>query len=159
MNSFDRKDSVPPDEKRQFASREDAVIREKPRIRRGEYPVTQEQVDGIVQNELSGIRFSAKPKVNNRIRSPGKTTRAYNMQNDRYELVIEIGKQYPGSPKDLVDTLIHEELEARIITNRHHRDLYYGFLHPIDNDAIHAYIQRIVDWYLAIRGSQWTQLM
>lgn len=31
-----------------------------------------------------------------------------------------------------------------------------SFLHPIDNDAIHTYIQRIVDRYLAIRRLQWT---
>lgn len=156
MNSTINEDDVPHGEELSSPAPENIVIRDKPRMKRGDYSVTQEQVDDLIQNELSGIRFSAKPKVNNRIKSPGKTRKVYNSRTDRYELIIEIGKQYSDSRKDLIDTLIHEELEARIIANRHHRDLYYDFLHPIDNDAIHAYIQRIVDRYLAIRRLQWT---
>lgn len=50
------------DEERSPTMREDVIVRKKPRMKRGEYPVTQEQVDSIVQNELSGIRFSVKPR-------------------------------------------------------------------------------------------------
>ena len=104
-----------------------------------------------MQNELSGIRFSAKPTLNNRIWTAGKTSKAYNAKTDTYDLLIEIGKQYSPSRKALADTLIHEELEARIIMNPHHRELYYEFVES-DDDIIHQYIQRIVDRFLKIKG-------
>lgn len=95
---------------------------------------------------------SVNPKVNNRIGTPGKTSKRYNAEKDKYELFIEIGKQYSGSRKDLIDTLVHEELEARIIRNRHHRELYCKFFEANDDDIIHTYIQRLVDRFLLIKG-------
>ena len=152
MSPSGDKNLTSPDEERSPTMREDVIVRKKPRMKRGEYPVTQEQVDSIVQNELSVIRFSVKPKVNNRIGTPGKASKRYNMKIDGYELVVEIGKQYSSSRKDLIDTLIHEELEARIIKNSHHRELYCEFVEANDDDTIHAYIQKLVDRFLAIRG-------
>ena len=74
------------------------------------------------------------------------------MGTDSYDLFIEIGKQYSSSRKDLADTLVHEELEARIIMNRRHRELYYEFIESGNDDVIHEYIQRIVDRFLKIKG-------
>jgi len=73
-------------------------------------------------------------------------------KTDKYKLFIEIGKQYSSSHKDLIDTLVHEELEARIIRNRHHRELYCKFVEANDDDIIHTYIQRLVDRFLLIKG-------
>lgn len=152
MNSTTDEDDVSRGEEPSSLVPENIVIREKPRMKRGDYSVTQEQVDDLIQNELSGIRFSVKPKVNNRIGTPGKTSKRYNVEKDKYELFIEIGKQYSGSHKDLIDTLVHEELEARIIRNRHHRELYCKFVEANDDDIIHTYIQRLVDRFLLIKG-------
>ena len=42
--------------------------------KRGSYPVTQEQIDEIVDGVLAGVRFPARPVYNPMIGSPGKTT-------------------------------------------------------------------------------------
>ena len=65
---------------------------------------------------------------------------------------MEIGKQkLPGS-KELADTLLHEELEARIWLNKHSREQYYEFNEAKDETEKHAYIQKVVDRFLKLKG-------
>lgn len=124
--------------------------RQKPRYVKGTYPVTQEQIDALVDGKLSGIRFTARPKYNSRISSFGLTSIKRD-EEGRRRAVVQIGKQKRPGEAELVDTLLHEELEARIALNRHNRERYYR-LNDVSNDERHAYIQKIIDRYVKMRG-------
>lgn len=115
------------------------------------YPVTQQQIDSIIQNELSGIRFTAKPTYNGRIGTPGLTKIGYNSDGTKYAGPIYIGKQSSESKRELIDTLVHEELEARIWLNRHGSEKYWA-LNDADDDKRHEYIYRVVDKFIKIKG-------
>lgn len=127
-----------------------ALRRNKAHLVKGKYPVTQEQIDDLVNGKLSGIRFSARPKYSARISSFGLTSIKRD-RDGRRSTVIQIGKQKRPGEAELVDTLVHEELEARIALNRHSRELYYH-LNAAPDDERHAYIQKIIDRYVKMRG-------
>lgn len=118
---------------------------------RYKYPVTQQQIDSIIQNELSGIRFTAKPTYNGRIGTPGLTKIGYNNDGTKYAGPIYIGKQSSESKRELIDTLVHEELEARIWLNKYGSEKYWA-LNDADDDKRHEYIYRVVDKFIKIKG-------
>lgn len=127
-----------------------SLRRSKARLVKGAHPVTQEQIDALVEGDLSGIRFSARPEYSARISSYGKTTIKRGKDGSR-SIVVQIGKQRRPGRSELVDTLVHEELEARIALNRHSRELYYR-LNAASDDERHAYIQKIIDRYGKMKG-------
>lgn len=126
------------------------LSRGKARLVKGMHPVTQEQIDELVTGKLSGVRFSAAPKYSARIGSFGLTS-VKRDKDGRRHVAILIGKQRRPEEAELVDTLVHEELEARIALNRHSRELYYR-LNAASDDERHAYIQKIIDRYVKMRG-------
>lgn len=121
------------------------------RISRYNYPVTQKQIDEVLNNELSGVRLTAKPTYSGRIRTPGKTTISYTDDGKKYISAIQIGKQASDSKKELIDTILHEELEARIAINKHSSEKYWA-LNESTDDERHAYIQRVIDKYIKMKG-------
>ena len=62
-----------------------------------------------------------------------------------------IGKQKNSSKQELIDTLIHEELEARILLNKHSRELFYELKYA-DDDERHVWIQKIINRYIKLKG-------
>lgn len=124
--------------------------RQKARLVKGTHPVTQEQIDALVDSKLSGIRFTARPKYNSRISSFGLTSIKRD-EEGRRRAVVQIGKQKRPGEAELVDTLLHEEMEARIALNWHNRELYFH-LNVASEDERHAYIQKIIDRYVKMRG-------
>ena len=62
-----------------------------------------------------------------------------------------IGKQYRKGRAELIDTIVHEELEARIWLNRHSSERYFA-LNEATDDERHAYIQKIIDRYMRLKG-------
>lgn len=110
------------------------------RTSRYKYSVTQEQIDKILSNELS----SAKPTYNGRIETPGLTRIDYNNDETKYAGPIYIGKQTSENKRELADTLVHEELEARIWLNKHGSEKYWA-LNDADNDKRHEYIYCVVE--------------
>ena len=92
----------------------------KPKLTRGKYPTSDEEINSIIHNELSGIKFSVSPVYNSRIGSAGKTKAAVSPSGRIRIKSIEIGKQYRNTKEALIDTIIHEELEARILTRSYH---------------------------------------
>lgn len=126
------------------------LTREKARLVKGTHPVTQEQIDGLVNGKLSGVRLSAHPTYNPRISSYGKTKIKYD-ENGNRQTIMEIGKQKRPGEAELVDSIIHEELEARIALNPRASDRYFH-LNSASNDERHAYIQKIIDRHVKTKG-------
>ncbi|MEG1567831.1 MAG: hypothetical protein RR347_09125 [Anaerovoracaceae bacterium] len=64
---------------------------------------------------------------------------------------IEIGKQLVPGDSELIDTLLHEELEARIFFSRptkKHKELSK----TNDNNVIHPYIDEVIKRYRRLKG-------
>lgn len=125
--------------------------RNKGRLRRGEYPASQEEIDALLAGALAGVKFSASPRYNPRIVTPGRTDVGYNETGSKCIKRMDIGKQYSPDKKALIDTLLHEELEARIWLNRHSKELYWELNSASDRER-HAYIQKIIDRFMELKG-------
>lgn len=118
----------------------------------GRYSASQERIDRLIQDDLSGINFTEKPVYNSRIRSNGKTTVREFADGTVKEVVkVEIGKQDNSSAEFLEDTILHEELEARIaIRSRYSKR--YKELYKSNDDERHRYINRVIERYFKIKG-------
>jgi hypothetical protein len=116
-------------------------------------PISQSDIDRLVKNELSGIEFTGHPVYNPRISNPG-VTRFGGSTGYLYVKKTEIGKQYYPGDRELVDTLIHEEMEARIWTRD--KPLYARLRKTADDrvlvDERHLYIDQVISRYAKLRG-------
>lgn len=101
-------------------------------------------IDDILGNELSGIRFSMRPVYNPRVRTDGKTTIEEVYPGFIRVKKVEIGPQSDPSRSWLIDTLLHEELEARIALRA--GDLFYT-----GEDAVHARIYRLIARFVRMK--------
>lgn len=116
------------------------------------YPTSQDQIDGITKNVLGGVRFSCKVLYNSRIRSAGKMT-AKELHGRVWIEKIEIGKQYKDGVKELIDTILHEELEARIVKRAFNEGSErYMKMFRAGDSAIHPYINKVIARYLGMKG-------
>lgn len=94
------------------------------------------------------MRFKAHPQYNARIRSPGKTTfLVYSWGEVKGVKKIEIGKQYRDTEESLIDTILHEELEARLT-------LRFGAAQILQwgDEEVHHRIDSIIKRYFRMRG-------
>lgn len=116
------------------------------------FVTSQERIDEVLKGDLKGIDFSAKPVYNARIRCNGRTIIAEdNDRNVIYIERIEIGKQDKSSVEFLEDTIIHEELEARIAMRSIHSTKYKILYNS--NDVIrHEYINGRIKRYFKLKG-------
>ena len=77
----------------------------------GRYSASQERIDQLIQDDLSGINFTEKPVYNSRIRSNGKTTVREFADGTVKEVVkVEIGKQDNSSAEFLEDSILHRTI-------------------------------------------------
>ena len=117
----------------------------------GKVAVTQERIDAIVNGKLSGVNFTVQPQYNAKIRSYGKTTvslYSWGAVNPK-SVKIEIGKQRNDSDKELIDTLLHEELEARIWIRNTKK---FKKLSEATEDKRHAYIYKVIKRFMGMKG-------
>lgn len=121
------------------------------KLARGKYPTSDEEINSIIHKELSGIKFSALPVYNSRIGSAGKTTATISPSGRIRIKSIEIGKQYKNTKEALIDTIIHEELEARIFTRSYHSKKYQKLNNASDSER-HKYINRVIKKYYDMKG-------
>lgn len=104
------------------------------------YPVTQEQIDDIISNELNGFEIIKHPTYNGRLRDQGKTTaELYPWGEVKQIKKIEIGPQSKDTKECLIDSIVHEELEAKIMLESGKSD-FYKDLHEMSDADRHAYI-------------------
>ena len=89
------------------------------------YPVTQELIDDILNNELKGFNFPVKPVYNSRIRANGITKgEIYKWGQLKRIVSIEIGKQDKPDREFLIDTMLHEYYEAYVMKRQYDEDFY-----------------------------------
>jgi hypothetical protein len=133
----------------QNSSQSGIIIREK--YKKGVYPVSQKQIDDIISGDLAGIKFSARPTYSSRITTPGMTTfELYSWGEVKGIKALKIGKQFSNDPRELFDTLLHEELEARIQLKRTKKHIS---LSKAGTDAvIHPYIDKVIARYNRMKG-------
>ena len=112
----------------------------------------RERIDALTSGALAGVRFSAPPTYNGRIRTPGLTKVGYDGDGRKYAGPVYIGKQAkPGDASSSSTRSCIEELEARIWLNRHGSERYWH-LNSAGDDERHAYIQKIIDRYVRNEG-------
>ena len=122
------------------------IYREK--LKRGQYPISQSQIDDILKNELKNLKFSAPPIYNARIATPGKTGIEFFAWGEYKGVTkMEIGKQYGEGKENLIDTLLHEELEVRLA-----KRLGESGMRKLSNDDIHDYINSVIERYFRMKG-------
>ena len=119
--------------------------------RDGRYSVTQADIDNLVANELENVRFTVHPVYNPQITKDGKTVAEYYQWGDFKRITkIEIGRQSVSTKKYLLDTLVHEELEARIMSGKNR---FYRELMQRNVDAeIHGHIYTVIEKYFTMKG-------
>lgn len=115
------------------------------------HPSSQVEIDALVHGALSGVRFVSPPVHNGRIKTPGLTKVGYDDKGRKYAGPTYIGKQARPGSAELADTLLHEELEARIWLNRHGSERYWH-LNSAGDEERHAYIQKVIDRYVRMKG-------
>jgi len=81
--------------------------------RSGIIKINQEKVDAAVRS-IPDVSLHLSPVYNPRLRVQGKTTLSVDKLGRCKLVKIEIGDQTKDTEKELVDTILHEELEARI---------------------------------------------
>lgn len=111
------------------------------------YPVTQEQIDDILSNELKDYDFPVKPIYNPRIRDNGRTiAEMYKWGQLKSIKAIEIGKQDSPKRDFLMDTLLHEYYEAYILQQQYMED-FYDKLSKASDEKRHQWIQEQIETF------------
>lgn len=114
------------------------------RLAKGRYAISQEEIDDVLGNELAGIRFSMHPVYNPRVKTDGKTTIEEVHPGFNRVKKVEIGPQSDPSRAWLIDTILHEELEARIALRAD--DLFYA-----GEDVVHERIYRLIARFVRMK--------
>ncbi len=118
------------------------------------YPASQQRIDQLIQDDMSNIKFTCKPVYNPRIRRNGMTTIVEDKNTGKVKRIekIEIGKQDKSSAEFLEDTIIHEELEARIAIRSRYSAKYRKLYYECSDVERHTYIDSIIKRYFRMRG-------
>ena len=118
-----------------------------PKIVDNRVKITQKRVDKILNSNLSNVSFSADIEVNNRISDYGQTKIVRPPVGRAKVSKILIGKQKTDSDLDLIDTLIHEELEARIAVRSYDNE-FYAKLDKASDEERHKYINKVIERFM-----------
>ena len=118
----------------------------------GRKPVTQLRIDESIYKNLINIRFSSRPLLDTTLKDAGMTIgvghgRGRKWKCERIES-IKIGA-FNSTDLYLLDTLVHEELEARIMirpTKKHTE------LNRKGDRARHQYIYKVISRYFKWKG-------
>ena len=114
------------------------------------YETSDKQIENILNNKLSRIKFPAKPIYNSRIRDNGKTIATlYPWGEVKNIKSIYIGKQDKATEEFLIDTLLHEKLEAKILITKTQK---YNKLNSINENERHNYINKVIERYFKMKG-------
>lgn len=120
-------------------------LREKKTLSRGRVSYTQEELDEVIERNGIDFNLPVKPTVNPRLRTPGATRYTQVFPGYNKVTAIEIGPQKNGDEKELVDTILHESIEAKLI-ERNDARLAGG------DAEVHPYIERVIEKYVKMKG-------
>lgn len=99
---------------------------------------------------MSGIKFPIAPEYNSRIRDNGKTiATVYHWGEVKEIKAIYIGKQDKDTKEFLIDTLLHEKLEAKILITKTDK---YQKLNSMSDEKRHEYINNVIKRYFKMKG-------
>lgn len=121
--------------------------RNKKKLASGKYSVTQQEIDALIARDLPNVKIPWKVSYNPRLRYPGTTKYEEVFPGYNRVLEIEIGPQKNASDSELRDSILHEILEARIISRA-------GLLYKGGDTLIHPYIDRVIAKYVKMKGLQ-----
>ena len=108
------------------------------------------KINQLLENELKNVKMPVKPTYNSRIRDNGKTFAvAYSWGEVKEIKAIQIGKQDKDTKEFLIDTLLHEKLEAKILITK--TDKYKG-LNNMSEIKRHEYINKVIERYFRMKG-------
>lgn len=125
------------------------IIRDKKQSK-NRYEIKEETINRLFNNELKNIKMPIKPTYNSKIRDNGKTIANTYPWGEVKELKgIYIGKQDKNTKEFLIDTLLHEKLEAKILITKTEK---YKKLNNISDDKRHEYINKIIKRYFKMKG-------
>ena len=120
-------------------------------LKAGGFATNNEQINRVCSNQLSGVRFSTHPVYNGRIQSQGKTTGIRLPHGATKVSKIEIGRQINGNIETLLDTLLHEELEARIMI-KSCKSKKFKNLDLVGDKKRHEYINAVIKRFFLMKG-------
>lgn len=118
------------------------------------FATSQKHIDDLIRDDLYNINFTVDPVYNPRIRDNGRTIITENAVTGEVIRVekVEIGKQDKDSAEFLLDTIIHEELEARIAIRTEHSKKYTRLYYECSDDERHEYINKLIDRFFKMKG-------
>ena len=118
------------------------------------FSASQDRIDSLIESDMSNIKFTCKPVYNPRIRVNGKTKIVEDRVTGKVKRIesIEIGKQDKSSAEFLEDTIIHEELEARIAMRSLFSSKFSKLYYDCSDDERHQYINSRIERYFRIKG-------
>lgn len=118
----------------------------------GKYPTSDAAIKDVLSNELSGVNMISTPRYNGRIRSQGITKyQEYPWGEFKKITGIEISKQVKNTRECLIDTILHEQLEAKIVSLKDKND-FYRKLYSCSEEDRHIYINRVIKRFFKGKG-------
>jgi len=129
---------------------EKGMVSAGPPIRR--YAKSQEILDEVIKRQLPLIHLSGEPVYNARIKANGMVYVDRVLGN---VTKFYIGRQDRDSEEFLLDSILHEELEARVAFRaiRLKADKFQKMLGK--DKPTHAYINSVIARYFRMRGWKW----
>ena len=119
--------------------------RAKRRTSTGRYAYSQKELDEVIEKYAPNINWIVRPKYNPRLRSYGKTYAEQVFPGYNRVTGIDIGPQKNDDVLELVDTILHEAMEAKMLKRVDPR-LEGG------DKAVHPHIQKVIDKYMKMKG-------
>lgn len=118
------------------------------------FPTSQDMIDSLIESDMPNIKFTFKPVYNSRIRANGKTVIVEDRYTGKVKYIdsVQIGKQDKPSAEFLEDTIIHEELEARIAMRSLFSHKFSRLYHDCSDYERHKYINSRIERYFHMRG-------
>lgn len=119
--------------------------REKHVLKSGRYAYSQEEIDEVM--ERRGIRLNTVVPImyNPRLGTPGITRYQIPFPGFYHVTSIEIGPQKNGEENELIDSILHEALESKLLA-RGDKLLEGG------DKTVHPYIDKIIARYAKMKG-------
>ena len=115
------------------------------------FPSSQAEIDKVLGEELKNVRLSGPVIYNPRLRCQGKTISTLYPWGETKSQIIEIGKQVKPGGTELIDTILHEEMEARIV-KRSYRSEKYKRIDRGGEKTTHPYLIPIVERFIRMKG-------